>query len=143
MTAHTDFDGTPVDKHALKASGTIGDDRLNTALAIGDEVVIVATARVTAVQHATNADGDLVRTHKLGFSGAYIADALDAADLLHSLRADRAAALDELLGTSTLFPADGIDENDAGPEIPDDLSGLLDPFGAHPGLDDPDDDEVA
>lgn len=102
------FEGEKIDLRQCKTTGDLGDERINPHLLLGTEVVVVAKAFVSAVTHKHDSDEELVRVQTIKVTDGYIVvDGLDAAELLTRLHEDRQRALDEILGTASMF--DGVD----------------------------------
>ena len=89
MTQQPLFEGHPVTVLQLKLAGTGGPGR---PLAIGKEVVVIARATVTGINHVDKG-GQLVRTHTAQIDEAHeVPNALDPEGLLD--RAAKAAGAD-------------------------------------------------
>lgn len=100
------FEGEAVRGVVLKVTGGV-DDQLLQHLGIGEHAVLVVTGAVASVAFSEEKNV-LKRMQTVKASDVFVvADAMDAADLVQKLRADRKRQLDELLGTD---PLPGIDE---------------------------------
>jgi hypothetical protein len=109
MASRQKFEGRDVVAVECRVTGGVGDARLNDKLSPGTRVVLVAEGVVSRTSHVLRDEG-LVRVQAVKVAEGYvITDQLDADDLLHKLRAERRAALDELLGRQ---PIDGFPEDD-------------------------------
>lgn len=105
------FEGKTVAEVRNRMRGDVGELRLNETLAPDTEVVVVVSGVIERVEHDKRKQG-LVRIQRITVNEGYVlTDAVDADDLLHKLRADRQAELDELLGTSSLFDTNSGDES--------------------------------
>lgn len=88
----------------LKISGTTDCNVLHEPMSLERDVLVIARCEPTKVTDAWNQKaGGYTRTFAAECSELYVVeDELDAADLLHKLRAERQKAMDDLLGTPSL-----------------------------------------
>lgn len=109
MTKETEsFEGRKIDCIDVKLRGNAGNDQLNQAMHLDDEVLFVGRARISRIQHHEHDKRGLIRTQTAEVVEAHMlandddVAFVDVETLLHTARAARDEALDALLGRSAL-----------------------------------------